>query len=674
MKPLPFLAIVLLSCVLVSPGSARAAPAGGLPAWIGRACKQVRQRHLRAVTAASSRLRDSARSSTGALGRGRELLRRLAPRRLLATGRLVLGTTALTRAVTNASLSDRQRAQLLRRATDHFRSLPLTLKFLQTTLNTLDLATALVPPQKRKTPEYRRLVETLAKLRPLVQSKVTPLSEATLRTYLGASAQGLPLGPDSLLAAGSIGQVHVGHIMQRLADGQERRRPVVVKVRKPGLERDIESTSAAIRDGFGVLQAILRRPALFPQLGGAARGQLTKLVTAAREIFPGYVQDFRREGDLGAELRAMRDFRRIYRDQRHILVPEPIAARSNDKVLMMARIEGDSLAGYLRRFARAQRWRRVRSRHRGPLPAGVAGEREAIRRARLFARQTYGLDPKVGPRVEKTAGGYRLTVAFDSTVQPAAQIEVTSKGRLRALGTVPELSVRGVIGLQRRMLGAFITSAHQGVVHGDPHQGNLRVLADGKTLALLDFGNVVRVPATTKTGLAMALRGLALGRSTTIARGLLQTVSSFASLDAPRQQHAIRATSGLVRELLRARRSRDLGRLNRQWPELLSQLQASGVRVEARDVGLLRASLTLLGNVVTMQRALGRQLPKRKLWAAQLGDTASASLAHLARRLLPQHRKVEDKDLRAQRLYDEAQQLRAARLAPQTTPQTAPQR
>ncbi|NNL67603.1 MAG: AarF/ABC1/UbiB kinase family protein, partial [Myxococcales bacterium] len=122
------------------------------------------------------------------------------------------------------------------------------------------------------------------------------------------------------LAAASLAQVHGA----TLADGT----PVAVKLLVPGIEDVVEADLAAMRILVPTLSDLLPRVDLS-----------TLLAELARSV--------RRELDLEAEARAARELREAFADDPDVIVPHVLPEASSRGVLVLERIEGERLTGFL---------------------------------------------------------------------------------------------------------------------------------------------------------------------------------------------------------------------------------------------------------------------------------------------------------------------------------------
>jgi len=574
-----------------------------------------------------------------------------------ATGRMVCGFMLLAQAGFDARLNDGQRRAYVDKASRVLRGLPIATKFLQTVSNTAGVADSVLTPEQREQRWAQTLRTLVGELRTATQTQVAPIPDHQLRRWVGRPE--LPLGRDNLIAAGSIAQVH--RLRLPTSDGE---RDVALKVLKPGLDRNVELTARAVADGFSILQAMISSRRVFPDLQPRSRETLRAVLETSGSVFPPYVDGFKAEGDLKQELLTMTRFRRIFSHDSHVLVPKPYPGLSDDKVLAMAMAHGDSLSGHLERYQRAQEARKA-PLPRGPLAAGVTGKDQAVERARIYARQRYGLEPVGDPIVNRSATGYEVRLRFEHATQPGAVIRVADRGAISARGVVPDLSARGIRRLRRELIGSFLWSALRGQIHGDPTQGNIRVLPDGKTLAYLDLGNVARVPLGETRAVLGALKGLATSNTPQATRSLLRASEAYRNMDQRQRRDAERAVVKVMNHVMVAAKTRSAEELRRTWPEMVGQLHRAGVQPSPGELVLLRSVWTLVGDIYEIDRVV----PRRRGPLAGLGGALRAGadlVCRASRRLVPGlgARTVAAKDRRAQRLYEEACSLKRELAAP----------
>jgi hypothetical protein len=683
--------LLALACCVLAP-----APAGaegrGLAAWASRHWREdpklLRARLTGLRDRAGARaLRDTWKLTDQLVKVDRffadrpeaEALRQLAARQLRvggrsaaqidATGRLVAGIARMVYAGLEPRLSRAERLEHLQRAAALLKTMPMTIKAFQTVLNTAEVSDSLLSEEQRRERWAQTFKAAVGRLRQTMQSEVPAMTDRQRERWLGPEATGVDAS--RRLAAGSIAEVYALRVREPRGG---REIPAVAKVLKPGLQENIDDTVQSVEDGFGILQQLLRRPRFLPRVQGDTRRAVLAALDSAREIFPEHVRSYAREGNFALERDAMVRFRRYLARNPYVVIPRPIPEESTPKKLVMTMVQGDTLSGHLRRFERAQEARRI-PLPRGALPRGERARDEAIARARQYAVQAYGLEA-VGPAlVAPLPGdrGYRITLRFEHGSQPGARIEVLRSGKVAARGLVPDLSPRAVAGLERRMLDSFLwTVIRHGELHADPTQANLGVLPDGRSLSMLDFGNVIRVPR--ERAAVDAIRGVASLDAPRAARGLLQMSAAYKRMDPARKERARAAVEGVLSRTLDALRQRRFEELGRDWTGMVATLHEAGVTPSASEVAMLRAMFSMVGNVFAFERALAPYRKPGRLPGALVlaGRTLRSVASNLGPELVPLPglgRLIQArKDERARRMAEEARALREefAAAAPRT--------
>lgn len=128
-----------------------------------------------------------------------------------------------------------------------------------------------------------------------------------------------------------------------------------------------------------------------------------------------------------------------------------------------------------------------------------------------------------------------------------------------------------------------------GTFHGDPHPGNVRVLADG-SLCLLDYGMVGNLEDETRE----LLVDLVLSVARKDVRSAVQLILELGEPFRPVDEILLRAD---VRDFLEIHYDRDLGRLNvgRLLSDLLTIVSQHGIRIPGDLLLLIRALVNLEG-------------------------------------------------------------------------------
>lgn len=154
----------------------------------------------------------------------------------------------------------------------------------------------------------------------VLQDRVVPVPFDSIRQVLTREL-GQPLEKcfaeldETPLASASIAQVHGG----RLPDG----RPVIVKVKKPGIAQTIEVDLEILHDLAGIVDERLGDPTF-----------------SAVELVDEFQRSLRREMDFVREGRNAERFRRVFADSADVYIPEVFWDCSTESVLTLERVEG----------------------------------------------------------------------------------------------------------------------------------------------------------------------------------------------------------------------------------------------------------------------------------------------------------------------------------------------
>jgi predicted unusual protein kinase regulating ubiquinone biosynthesis (AarF/ABC1/UbiB family) len=377
--------------------------------------------------------------------------------------------------------------------------------------------------------------ETLAALAS-VQDRAPPMPEeqvtALLKEQYGDKLPFKTFEKEPFRAA-SIAQIH----RATLPSGER----VAVKLQRPGLSEQIDEAQRAASFWMRVLgeSTAMEREKDFSTLAGAS-GE-PDLVRSRFNFFgrmvQGVISSLRDELDFVREAKAQRAARADARGARHIYVPKVYPKLSGPRVLVTKFVDGYRISGgedlcpsWMSRFKLAQEARGL-ALPTGPLPSvPTEAEAEAVSRAQLWARQRTGLAPEL-EGVKRTARGFTVRLRFADPLQKPVVLKISQSGALRGRGRVPDLSLRAVERLRDRLTAAMVTQAlvHR-LVHGDAQGGNILVLPDGKTIALLDFGQMVKLRLRDYAAPFKMVLGLICGQDRLAAKGLLDLTEQARSL------------------------------------------------------------------------------------------------------------------------------------------------
>ncbi len=158
-----------------------------------------------------------------------------------------------------------------------------------------------------------------------LQDRVKPFPDEEARGVLelalkGAAEERFKEFETSPMASGSIAQVHAA----RLADGRE----VVVKIRRPGIAKEMKSDLA-----------------LIAQLAALAERHMPELkVYRPVELVEEFGRSLERELDFIAEAASLTQFGKNFRDDPNVVVPEVIWSHTESNCLTLTRIRGVPLS------------------------------------------------------------------------------------------------------------------------------------------------------------------------------------------------------------------------------------------------------------------------------------------------------------------------------------------
>lgn len=187
-------------------------------------------------------------------------------------------------------------------------------------------------------------------------------------------------------------------------------------------------------------------------------------------------------------------------------------------------------------------------------------------------------------------------------------------------------------GLARQLLESFLVQVLEaGVVNADPHPGNVLILGDG-TLAQIDFGSVVRLPASQRLALARLLMAIDRQEPDLLRDALLELTTPVPGRDLDRLD---RALAGFLTQRLGpgARPGAEM------FSDLLMLVSQFGLAFDPQLAGVFRALVTLDGTLRTLDpgfaiideaRSLAATAGSRVFGPAALGQAAAEDLFRIA--------------------------------------------
>ena len=515
----------------------------------------VHNRRLQRTLSASLDMSPEARDAAAALSKDAEL-----------TGRFALGTARIIGAASNDNMKPRERAAVVKEAAESMG--PIFIKMVQTIINK---SGSLEDFGLGNRPEDAVVLVALSEL----QDKVTPMPEHVLRSQVKKSLGGKAIEEAFAefdmkpIKSASIAQVHRAKVwVRRPPFFKKKLVEVAVKVQRPNLEADMKDAVRAARLAMAVTRESLRAFDVSERvkIDPAKIGRGLDLVD---NTLADFIRSFAIETDFKTERTNMRRMARLVRNERDIYVPTVYEKHSGDLVITMDFVRGDKLSEppkpvfegeepepeevtYVRRAARAQAAQADGPAATGALPRDpAAAEAEAQRRAGDHAVRTWGLDPTRLEVSRRKDGGFDALARFDHDAQPLARFRIHRDGRIQNLSTAPDLSKLGVAELRDRMLGSFVNHAILNrFVHGDIHRGNFRILADGKTIALLDFGQMVKLKPMHFTAPAMLALGVWRKNTSRIATAVVRMSDQYGSLGRAERMEAEKAVKAAFDDVM----------------------------------------------------------------------------------------------------------------------------
>jgi predicted unusual protein kinase regulating ubiquinone biosynthesis (AarF/ABC1/UbiB family) len=551
----------------------------------------VHHRRLTRTLSTSVEMDPEARAAASALARDAEL-----------TGRFALGVARIIGAGSNTQMVPAERAKVVKEAAESMG--PIFIKMVQTIINQ---SGGLEAFGLGNSPDDSVVLLALTEL----QDNVTPMTEREVRSQIKKS-----LGKDVELAfaefdmtpfrSASIAQVHRAKVWVRSGPFFKKKLvEVAVKIQRPGLKTELKDAVRASRLAMAVARESLRAFDISSKTD-IDPVKIGRALDLADNSLADFIRSFEIETDFKAEKRQMKRFARLVRSEPDVYVPRVFDKQSGSEVLTMEFVRGDKLSDptkpdsnsdFSKRLDRALAARQQPAAL-GALPAEGA-EAEARSRAADHAVRTWGLDPTSIQVTRDQKGDFEAVARFDSEAQPVARFKIRARdGRIFDRSTVPELSKEGMTALRDRMLGSFINHILVNrYVHGDIHRGNFKILADGRTLALLDFGQVVELKPRHFTAPAQLAVGLWRKNTGVMASAIVSMSDQFASMSRSERRKAAADVKSVLDESMAAG---DPG--SRFSPEALSGALVgasakAGLTLSSVYLQWMKTSFAMWGNV-----------------------------------------------------------------------------
>lgn len=564
----------------------------------------VHNRRLNRTLSASVEMDADARAAAASLVKDVEL-----------SGRFALGVARIIGAASNTNMPPRERATVVKEAAESMG--PIFIKLIQTIINKTG---ALEDFGLGNKPEDAVILVALSEL----QDKVTPMSEQVLRSQIKKS-----LGKDiesafaefdlKPLKSASIAQVHRAKVwVRRPPFFKKKLIEVAVKVQRPNLEADMKDAVRAARLAMAVARESLRSfdVADKVEIDPVKIGRALDLVD---NTLADFIRSFAIETDFKTERKNMKRMARRVRHEKDIYVPKVYEKHSGSLVITMDFVRGDKLSEppkvafegeepepeeetYLRRAARAQAAQGAGPPPSGPLPADPGpAEAEARRRAGDHAVRTWGLDPTKIELTRRKDGGFDATARFEHDAQPEARFRVHRDGRIANLSTAPDLSRVGVAEVRDRMLSSFINHAILNrFVHGDIHRGNFRILADGKTIALFDFGQMVTLKPMHFIAPAMFAVGVWRKNTGRIAKAVVKMSEQYGGMSRSQRSQAEKSVKAAFDEVMAEGGSPSADRLS---AALVVGTGRAGLTLASVYPQLIKTSWAMWGNLTDAEKS-----------------------------------------------------------------------
>lgn len=259
----------------------------------------------------------------------------------------------------------------------------------------------------------------------------------------------------------------------------------------------------------------------------------------------------------------------------------------------------------------------------------------AERKAAIFAEKAFGrrVVSAKGERVEERCGGglfsrdgYLVQVELESSRGETATVFVDAEtGAVEPRTTVPDLTKHGLEALRDRLSTTFAVQLARGLLHGDPHQGNFFILADGKSIGLIDFGLAVELGLFDGAGPMMLLSGAFARSPTRMAEAMIRMSALDRTLsDADRETLTEKLATDYDRicRSVRADKARKIAELPSGWlaharakailrfeealdisrKVLQHQLEVAGLPPAPKYLQALKATFSMGGNIAALER------------------------------------------------------------------------
>jgi predicted unusual protein kinase regulating ubiquinone biosynthesis (AarF/ABC1/UbiB family) len=345
-----------------------------------------------------------------------------------SSARMIVHLVALFGAATNDQMDVGLRSEMIRSSVQKMG--PLFVKMMQTLANIQRLIDKV--SGEEATEKHGVLFESLKKL----QDECEPLPWDVVKEQIERSLE-RPVDQAFLwidpvpLKSGSIGQTHRARIRTDSGEIED----VVVKVLRPGIEKQFEETIRVTQLTISIFRELLRLDsdgAIFGDLKAQAETMLPMLERA----LPAFIESFKVETDIPGEARNMKAFTRMLGPSRYVGVPLVYDSHTKGDVLTMQEIKGFKLSRWLERYAYAKDAPPL-IEEMGPLDPARA-EEDARERAIQWVEEM--LDAKGQAQiVRKHHGWYRVRVDAGHELDVFVREKT---GRIHVKGTLPPIPRR----------------------------------------------------------------------------------------------------------------------------------------------------------------------------------------------------------------------------------------